>query len=181
MFNNADPPPEHFERYSKKLSEYNKPRRNIFNRGLFIKIAATVLILLVLSVVVSYLSLNKEGMLIGSRSSAALPEELKEVELYYSSVTQNKIEEITSLADSPEQAEELKNMAMEEVQEIESDNQQLQKAYLQEGKNEKLLNAISNNYKVITNLLDHIINELNRQNNRESMNQIKKANYETIT
>lgn len=169
-FNNAEPADEHFENFSKKLSRFNKPKKQFFNRSMILKVAATILILISISIVASYLSINKEGLLLGSQSNAALPEELQEVELYYASLTDEKIKEIESLAASPNQAKELKSMALKEVEEIESTNQELQEEYVNRGKNEKLLNAIANNYRIISKLLDHIIDDLNKQNNQESMN-----------
>lgn len=180
VFNNSDPTPEHFEKFSKKLSKFNKPERQLFNRSMIVKIAASVLILIAVSVVASYLKINKEGMFFGNQTSAAIPEELEEVQLYYTSLTTNKIEEIESLAGSPEQAEKLKKLALKEVEEMQASNNALQKTYVEEGKNEKLLNAIANNYRVISKLLDHIINDLNKKNNQESMNKSNKNNHENI-
>ncbi len=164
LFNHAEPSDEHFEKFSRKLSEFNKPQKWKFNRGLFLKIAASMLILIAISITLNYVAENNGNNLFINNSVAEVPEELQEVQLYYTNLTDDKLQQIDQLAGPSDEGEKIKSMARGEVEEIKLNTNELENEYASGADNDRTMSAIVNNYRIITNLLDHIINDLNKTN-----------------
>lgn len=163
-FDQAEPSEGHFERFQAKLAELNHPRHTKIQLRNILRIAAVILIMVAVSFSVNYFNLLPESLLRESTASE-LPPELKDVEVYYTSLTGEKLQQIQELASSEDEAARIRKQAMSEVNELESSNSQLQQEYVASGKNERVLDAIVNNYRIITNLLDHIISELSSEKN----------------
>lgn len=158
----AEPSDGHFEKFQIKLADFHSPQRKRISGRTLLRIAAVILVLITLSFAVNYFNLLPESMV---KESAAvdLPPELKDAEIYYTALTDEKLQQIEQLAGSKEEGENLRERALTEVAELESTNAGLQREYAQSGNNERVLDAIANNYRVITHLLDHIINELSSE------------------
>jgi hypothetical protein len=163
-FDQAEPSEGHFEKFQSRLGELNHPRKNKIQLRTILRIAAVILIIIAVSFSVNYFNLLPDTFLKESAASE-LPPELKDVEIYYTSLTGEKLNQIEELASSKDEAERIRKQALQEVTEIESSNTQLQQEYVASGKNERVLDAIVNNYRIISNLLDHIINELSSEKN----------------
>ena len=163
-FDQDEPSEGHFEKFQSKLEELSHPGKTKIQLRTILRIAAVILIIIAVSFSVNYFNLLPDTFLKESAASE-LPAELKDVEIYYSSLTGEKLNQIEELASSKGEAERIRKQALQEVTEIESSNTQLQQEYVASGKNERVLDAIVNNYRIITNLLDHIINELSSEKN----------------
>lgn len=161
-FDHAEPSDGHFEKFQIKLAAFHSPQRKRISRRTLLRVAAVILVLITLSFAVNYFNLLPET-LVKESAAVDLPPELKDAEIYYSALTDEKLQQIEQLAGSKVDAEKLRERALTEVAEIESSNDRLQKEYVESGKNERVLDAIANNYRVITHLLDHIINELSSE------------------
>ncbi len=158
-FDQAEPSGDHLERFGKKLLELHNPRRRpIYLQNIW-RLAAIILIIMTVSFAINYFNLIPSSMIRGTTANE-LPPELKDVDMYYSALTGEKLQQIESLATSREEAESIRKKALIEVNELENSNSQLQQEYIESGKNERVMDAIVNNYRIITSLLDHIINEL---------------------
>ena len=97
-----------------------------------------------------------------------MPDELIEVKQYYTSLNQEKIEEIENLAVSDEEAEKLKQMALNEMNELGADNEELEKEYIESNNNNRIFSSIVNNYRLLTNVLDRIIDNINQIQNQKT-------------
>ena len=164
MFDHAEPSDDHFEKFDRKLSEFNKPQKWKFNRGLFLKIAASILILIAISITLNYVGKNNGNNLFINNSVAEVPEELQEIQLYYTNLTDDKLQQIDQLAGSSDEGEKIKRMIRGEVEEIKLNTNELENEYVSGANDGRTMSAIVNNYRIITNLLDHIINDLNKTN-----------------
>ena len=160
----AEPSEGHFERFQIKLRKINHPGKRFIPLKTFLRVAAVILVIIAISFTIEYLDLIPNPLLKGSAANE-LPPELKDVELYYTSLTGEKLNQIEDLASSEEEAKRLREKALTEVNELEDSNSQLQQEYVESGKNERVLDAIVNNYRIISSLLDHIINELSSEKN----------------
>ncbi|MBP6978109.1 MAG: hypothetical protein PHD61_03575 [Bacteroidales bacterium] len=158
-FDHAEPPEDHVERFLMKLQEFHHPRKKPAYLNNIWRVAAVVLIIIAASFTINYFNLIPRSVMKGTAASE-LPPELKDVEVYYTTLTGEKLQQIESLTTSKEEAERIRKQALSEVDELESSNLQLQQEYVASGKNERVMDAIVNNYRIITSLLDHIINEL---------------------
>ncbi len=165
-FDQAEPSEGHFERFLMKLPDFNHPRKTVFRMKTLLRVAAVILIIVAVSFSVNYFNLLPDALVKGS-TAGELPPELKDVEVYYTSLTGEKLQQIDELATSREEADRIRKQAMQEVSELKNSNTELQQEYVASGKNERVLDAIVNNYRIISNLLDHIINELSSENTTE--------------
>ena len=165
-FDQSEPPDGHFERFQYKLADAGHRGKRGINLRTILRIAAVILIIVAVSFSVNYFNLLPDA-LVKESTASELPPELKDVEVYYTSLTGEKLQQIEQLSDSKEEADRIRKQAMHEVNELESSTLELQQEYIASGKNERVLDAIVNNYRIISSLLDHIINELSTQNNAE--------------
>ncbi|MCK4361629.1 MAG: hypothetical protein KAV70_07775, partial [Bacteroidales bacterium] len=81
---------------------------------------------------------------------------------------QQKIEEIENLDVSDEEAEKLKQMAFNEMTELDADNKELEKEYIESNNNERLFSSIVTNYRLLTSVLDRIIDNINQIQNQKT-------------
>ncbi len=165
-FDQAEPPDGHFERFQYKLADASHRGKRGINLRTILRVAAVILIIVAVSFSVNYFNLLPDA-LVKESTASELPSELKDVEVYYTSLTGEKLQQIEHLSTSKEETERIRKQAMLEVDQLESSTRELQQEYIASGKNERVLDAIVNNYRIISSLLDHIINELSEQNNAE--------------
>lgn len=168
LFDSAEPSAEHFEKFSRKLTRLNKPPKHLLKKSILLKVAAIIIILLGISVVINYFALDNKGFLFTSRSQAEVPQELRDVEMYYTGLASDKLNQIDKLAEKTENPEKIKEMATNELRVMNATNNALQVEYIKSGRNERVFDAIVNNYRIISNLLDHIIQDLNKKQNTQS-------------
>jgi hypothetical protein len=166
-FDQDEPSSGHLEKFQMKLAGYHSPKRIYFPWRPIMKVAAVILVLFTLTVTVNYFNLVPTN-LFNNAAANELPAELKEVEVYYSSLNEEKLQQIEHLAGSKSEAEKIRKQAMSEVSELQHTTTQLQQEYSKEGRNERVFDAIVNNYRIISSLLDHIINDLS--NEQEQLN-----------
>jgi hypothetical protein len=166
-FDQAEPSEGHFERFQYKLADAGHPRRSAIRLRNILRIAAVILIIVAVSFSINYFNLLPDALVKNSAASE-LPPELKDVEVYYTSLTGEKLQQIEHLSDSKEEADRIRKQAMHEVNELENSTLELQREYVAGGKNERVLDAIVNNYRIISSLLDHIISELSTETSTES-------------
>ncbi|MCF8302185.1 MAG: hypothetical protein K9I94_02840 [Bacteroidales bacterium] len=174
-FDANEPAEGHEERFRHKLELFrNDEKKKSYSRFRFYwRVAASIILLIGFSIVmVRYLTIEN-GQNLGQASyEKQLPQELKEVKGYYSSLAQEKLKRIETLTANDSEANQVKAQALQEVQNIEASSEQLERTYVKQNKDERVYNAIVNNYRIITGLLDRIINELNEESieKKQSMN-----------
>ncbi len=173
IFDSYEPNDGHFDRFQKKLSELHPQKKtNIFVRtNVLLKVAAVFIILITVTfIIIDYSNDNKQLIVTSNQEDIVLPDELIEVKQYYTSLNQEKIEEIENLAVSDEEAEKLKQMALNEMNELGADNEDLEKEYIESNNNNRIFSSIVNNYRLLTNVLDRIIDNINQIQNQNTSN-----------
>ena len=170
IFDSYEPNDGHFDRFQKKLSKLHPQKKtNIFVRtNVLLKVAAVFIILITVTfIIINYTNDNKQLIVTSNQEDIVLPDELIEVKQYYTSLNKEKIEEIENLAVSDEEAEKLKQMALNEMNELGADNEELEKEYI-ESNNNRIFSSIVNNYRLLTNVLDRIIDNINQIQNQNT-------------
>jgi len=173
IFDSYEPNNGHFDRFQKKLSKLHPQKKtNIFGRSnVLLKVAAVLIILITITfIIIYYTNDNKQLLVTSNQEDIVLPDELIEVKQYYTYLNQEKIEEIENLVVSDEEAEKLKQLALNEMNELNADNEELEKEYIESNNNNRLFSSIVNNYRLLTNVLDRIINNINQVQNQNTSN-----------
>ncbi|MCK4406120.1 MAG: hypothetical protein KAT33_08720 [Bacteroidales bacterium] len=171
IFDSYEPNDGHFDRFQKKLSKLHPQKKtNIFVRtNVLLKVAAVFIILVTVTfIIINYTNDNKQLIVTSNQEDIVLPDELKEVKQYYTYLNQQKIEEIENLDVSDEEAEKLKQMAFNEMTELDADNKELEKEYIESNNNERLFSSIVTNYRLLTSVLDRIIDNINQIQNQKT-------------
>jgi len=181
-FDHAEPSDGHFEKFESKVNEFISPGKKGIKRGFVLRVAAVILVFLAVSIVLLIVR-NDVFKSPGFTQTNAneVPEELKEVQYYYTSLANEKLEQLDQMAENNEDVKKVKDMALNEMNELDETTSELEEEYKESGKNERIMNAIINNYRIMTDLLDHIIEELDQENQKESKyNQKTKKNEKII-
>ncbi len=173
IFDSYEPNDGHFDRFQKKLSKLHPQKKtNIFVRtNVLLKVAAVFIILITVTfIIIYYTNDNKQLIVKSNQEDIVLPDELVEVKQYYTSLNQDKIEKIENLALSDEEAEKLKQMALNEMTELNADNEELEKEYIESNNNDRIFSSIVNNYRLLSNVLNRIIDNINQVQNQNTSN-----------
>ena len=180
QFDAAEPSERHLEKFQLKVQEFTAPRSRSINRRAILKVAAVMMVLIASTVVIFILNNGSNTQGFSNSNAAEVPEELQEVQYYYTSLTNERLEQINEFAENSAEAKKVQEMALHEVDELGTNATLLEQEYANSGKSERLLNAIINNYRIMTDLLDHILEEMNQKDNQESSNIFKSKENEKV-
>jgi len=160
QFNNAEPPAGHFARFSEKLNQFESITKHpvIFRFSFIWRAAAAVLVLFAIAILYNQID---EFALAKTRQDKDIPNELLIATNYYARLNQQKITEIEKLASRNPEKAEIATLALQEVQAFNENSERLKKIYIHT-KDEREINAIITNYRMLGNLLDHIIYHVNK-------------------
>lgn len=180
QFDAAEPSERHLEKFQFKLEKFNTPQNKGYNRGAILRVAAVMLVLVASTIVFFILNNDTNNNGLSKSNAAELPAELKEAQYYYTSLANEKLEQLNEFAENDEEAKKVQEMVLLEVNELGANTSELEAEYKSSGQNERLFNAIINNYRVMTDLLDHVIDEINQDENKESSNVYNKKENEKV-
>ena len=177
LFDAFEPDPGHFDRFQEKLNKLHPEEKSIkfLNFKNILKIAAAIIIFACASIVLIVISYNnneKENIEFAENPNE-LSNEFNEMKVYYASMTDKKMKTINKLIETDTLSIEFKEIAEREVEIINRENQELQSEFQNNKNNKRLFGAILNNFKVISSVLDKIINEMYDTNSKQSNNNKK--------
>ena len=159
LFDGAEPSEGHLQRFEQKLVTLNPaaaPRRSFFSYKLS-KIAAVIIVLMGISTALYFLNPNQNAVNVNGNE---LPQELQEVKMYYNQVANKKLQEIGNSQLTPGEAADVRQMAEQQINELDSNSAHLEKELKNDQNNDKLKNALIVNYKTKADLLDDILRRL---------------------
>jgi hypothetical protein len=108
-----------------------------------------------------------------------LPPELVEMEQYYTNLTHKKIDQIEKLAGSGSEAGKVKASLDEEIKNLNANSESLKKEYIKGNNDERLVDAIKNNYRILSGLLDKVVEQLSKPEPESSeTNKLSNSNYQ---
>ncbi len=182
LFDSFEPDEGHFNRFQQKLNELHPEEKSIkfFNFKTVLKIAAAILIFACASTVLIIISDNnpKKETIGLAENQNELSKELNEMKVYYASVTEKKMNLIDKLIETDTLSIEFKETAEREIEIINQENQELQNEFHNNKNDKRLFGAILNNFKVISVVLDRILNEMYDTNSKQSNNNKKSSSWE---
>ena len=176
-FDTYEPDEGHFDRFQQKLNKFHPEEKTIkfLNFKNVLKIAAVIIIFACASFVLIIISDNNSanentGF---AENPTELSDELDEMKVYYASIEYKKMNIINKLIETDTLSIEFKEIAEREIETINKENQVLQTEFQNNKNDKRLFGAILNNFKVISNVLDKIINKMYDTNSKQSNNNNK--------
>ena len=181
-FDEGEPRSGHEERFLAKLKLEDQVKRSAqyTTIGKWFKIAASVLIIASFGAAIYTIMLRPDQAVLAGKNTT--PDEIREIEYYYTSVSDQKLRTIKEMAGSGPEAEKVKAMISEQVRELKVSTEALKTEYIEGKKDERVLNAIRNNYRVLNGLLDHVINQIDQPRHKieeSSKNNLNIGYHET--
>ena len=167
LLNAEEPSDGHLERFNDKLNQFHtEQQENWFERHeMFLRIAAAVVIFAGIGALLYSGAFSRLKSVVSEKIVAAeLPIELREVMQYYNVITEQKVEEIDQLAVSQNEAERVKAMALKELKDLEQSRLELEKEYVKQPGNERIMNAMLSNQQRKSEIMDKILSTLNQVN-----------------
>lgn len=147
----------HLKRFSERLDSLHvneNPFAQRFEKVL--KIAAAILVLMMISSLFVFLPNGEQNQVM----AAELPEEIKSAKMFYDAKAQEKLEQIDECVQDEVAAQEIKNMAQQELNEIDRNNTELAEEYKANPENKKVEKALINGYKSKADILEVIVSRL---------------------
>lgn len=183
QFEASAPGRNHEEKFSKLLDDQVRIRTAERYAGIskWLKAAAAILVLAGFGAGIMAILENPSDS--RKHASANLPSEIVEMEQYFAVQTREKLNHIESLAGTGPESERVKTMLLKEIESLNQSSENLKSEYLEGNRDERLVDAIKNNYRILGSLLDKVLNQLNKPSGEstESMNlNSNKHPYETI-
>lgn len=157
QFDQSEPNELHMKRFAEKLDQLHPESSASESRISFMRrIAAVLIVVFTISMVLVLITRTPKDLVAANQ----LPEELREAQLYYDQLAEDKIERITECAVNDEEARKLRNLANQELEVINAQTKELEDEYFQNAENEKIESALITNYKSKSEILDNILDRL---------------------
>ncbi|MFH1118877.1 MAG: hypothetical protein V1775_03585 [Bacteroidota bacterium] len=183
QFETHAPGRNHEEKFLKLLDDQERLRSAERYAGIskWLKIAAAVLVLAGFSF--GILAILDNPAVHTKQTGNKLPSEIVEMEHYFAVQTREKLDHIETLAGSAPEAAKVKTMLMKEIETLNESSETLKSEYIEGNRDERLVDAIKNNYRILGSLLDKVLDQLDKPTGEssETMNPNSNSNrYETI-
>ena len=158
-FDTNVPSDGHMKRFSTKLDLLHENENRFAERlEKVLKVAAAILVLMMISSLFVFLPYGEQNQAM----AAELPEEIKAAKSYYDSKAQEKLTQIDECVQDEERAQEIKNIAQQEMAVIEKNNQELVEEYKANPENKKVERALISSFKSKSDVLESIVSRLCR-------------------
>jgi hypothetical protein len=178
FFNDREIPEGHRQRFLEKLDKTiqaeEKPNRIFF----MLKIAATVIVLVMVSVVFfsknslkTYITNFGETMIL-EVIKIEFSDELENVFAFYDSKTKNEIDKIEELAINEEEATKIRLLAEKQLQNIDAEMAAIEKEFMTNPGNKQLEAALINHKRQKAEIMETILNQLNAVANINQTNSL---------
>ncbi len=174
-YDSEEPAEGHFERFENKLSELHHDSKSenakviqfVAKQGW--KIAAAVVILIGVGFVFFNVGIvgNKDVMT-AQDTEIILSPELTEVEIYYASLADDRFTIIDQLIPDSMEGSMIKEMVDMELSELSENYGELLEEYKNNPDDDRIIDAIINNYRIQAEILDNIIINLNKLKNQKN-------------
>lgn len=184
VFDSDEPADGHFERFNKKLSNLHKEHESkeikvihMINRH-WLKVAAAMVILIGFGFVFFNNVFEKNANMTSAQETGIiLSPELTEVEIYYTSLSDKRFDLIDQLVPDSMEGAKIKEMVDMELSELNENYGELLEEYKNNPDDDRIIDAIINNYRIQAEILDNIIIKLNElKNKKNDTKEIKSIN-----
>ncbi|MHC1773775.1 MAG: hypothetical protein AB9834_00040 [Lentimicrobium sp.] len=183
QFDDGEPGRQHEENFISLLNErHSIGKGNRFSTiNNWLKMAAIVIALAGLGA--GIMAILGRPVSVQQNADNRLPADLIEMEQYYTVQTQEKINRIETLAGSGPEAMQVKASLNEEINSLNESSNTLKNEYLSGNRDERVVDAIRNNYRILSGLLDKVVEQLSKPEHESSVNNknFKTRKYESTT
>ena len=162
--NTGEPSAKHFDNFQEKLSKYHQERESWISRyGLALRIAAGVLIFVTIGILYysDPVEVLKQTISQQVRNSG-IPQEIQEAMQYYNVITDKRLGQINQYAVSTDEAGKIREMALKELKVLDENKSDLENDLAENPSNERIMNALVLNRKKQAEILNRIINTLQK-------------------
>ncbi len=173
LFDDKQPIRGHEQRFLQKLEQQNN-KRDLFTVKSFLKVAVVSLLFILSGL---YVKDKLFTAMYNTTAEMIVPEneELKEAEQYYQAQINTQI---TMISNNNRLSEEQQQMLENEMKTIDNLTKQLQKDLKAMPNDPRIIQAIIQHYKIKLQVLNRIVNDLNKINN---VKQLSEPNNEKIS
>ena len=163
-FDDAEPLTGHFSRFEEKLDQQELHSGLGIDRNFLLKIAAGLLVLLTVSVYIFDFAAKRVTMsLSGESRSAILPAEMQDAINYYDDAAATKLGQINKLACCGQDTRKIYSMATEELNALNANSAELQKALSENPGNERVQAAIIQNHQMKEKVMNQVVSQMKRK------------------
>jgi hypothetical protein len=161
QFNDAEPGPDHFERFRAKLELQERVGSKFQQSGLMLKIAAGILIFLTLGVFIFDTSIHGLKNLLNRQTAAVVfPADVSDAMHYYAQQASQGMHEINQLAGNSDEAQQVKEMTLNDLRSLDANTSELTKAYRENPDDERITAAIIRNQQMKETIIQNVIQQL---------------------
>ena len=155
----VEPEEGHFGRFEAKLKALHEIKSGQQRIGLtqVWKVAAIIFVLISISLALYFINPDTQ---VNQTVASDLPLKLKEAKMYYDQVAAKKLNQINQCAISPDEAFRIRQMAEQEITQLDSNSVELENEIKQGKDNPRLVNALIQNYKTKSDLVEDILKRL---------------------
>ena len=165
-FNSNEPDSGHFTRFENRLNAQPQLKPSGRNRSLLLKIAATILILIILSAFIfEFATREIRERFYAEKAKTELPPEIMQAVQYYDNQTNAQIATLNKLAANREDAGTLNASVLKEIQSLDATTNELKISLLKNPGNDHILDAIIQNQQMKETMLNTIITHMSVQKN----------------
>jgi hypothetical protein len=163
LFDDAEPPEGHFDRFEEKLDQQLAPSGIVFDKYFLLKIAAGLLILFTVSVYIFDFAANRlSGSQSGKPRSALVSPEMQDAINYYDDAASTKLGQINKLACCGQDTRKIYSMASAELRSLNANSEELKKT-LSENPDERVQAAIIRNYQMKEKVMNELVEQMKRK------------------
>ncbi|HDO26714.1 MAG TPA: hypothetical protein ENH02_01230 [Bacteroidetes bacterium] len=166
FFDNKEPSPGHKERFLGKLDQLPGSKNKLRYLYPVLKASAVLLILMSIAYLAVRILINKPHDQNAVAHTIILPEDIQNTLAYYDTKTAEKLNEIDRYALNPDEARMAKQEAGEQLENIDISLAAIQKDFIKNPDNKALKAALINTQRKKTEVVDHIISQLDIANSQ---------------
>ena len=161
-FNDEEPSAGHFERFSRRLERRDNRGFAFLRSQMFIRIAATILIFLTLSIFILDYSFHGLRSVFGKeRATVVFPQDVRDAMQYYAMQVSGGITKIHQLAATGEEANRLSAMVMNEMKILDKNTAELTRSYQENPNDDRITTALIRNQQMKETILEKMIEKIN--------------------
>ena len=163
-FDDAEPMEGHFSRFQEKLDRQSIPERVTNNRMFFLKIAAGILVLLTVSVFIFDFAAGRlKETFKKENTGVTLSPEMQDAINYYDNSASSKLRQIDQLACCGQDTRKIHSMAGIELNDLDANAAELQKALSENPGNERIQAAIIQNHQMKDEVMNQVVKQMKRK------------------
>ena len=163
-FDQKEPEVGHLDRFINKLDQAYPGTNRSFKSGLFYRIAAGLIILIVSGFLLVYILNENQNSNVALVNSIEYSQDLNDVFAYYDAISLEKVKEIDQYVDDSEKADELKQTAILRLEDIDGSLASIEKELSKNPDNENIKATLINIKRKKVKVMDDILMQLDFAN-----------------